>query len=232
LTIFDFFGSKFFSSFGFCCGLSWSHFDRFFFGFAYIECLYFCRGGEYVKGVVYGGLDGIVTSFAVVAGVIGANMDAQVILVLGFAKLLGDALAMGIGDCILRRPDRTFFRYNIIFFFPLTFHNIILPSPDVSTKSELDFALNEQAREAWECKNYLQGEMKEMSELYQKRGMSVEDADEVVAILTKDQGHFVDVMLVEELGIMPPDPDEAIFKTALATFGSFMFFGRTSSLCR
>lgn len=58
------------------------------------------RGGEYVKGIVYGGLDGIVTSFAVVAGVIGANMNAEVILVLGFAKLLGDALAMGIGDCI------------------------------------------------------------------------------------------------------------------------------------
>jgi hypothetical protein len=39
-------------------------------------------GGEYVKGIVYGGLDGIVTSFAVVAGVIGADMNANIVLIL------------------------------------------------------------------------------------------------------------------------------------------------------
>jgi vacuolar iron transporter family protein len=43
--------------------------------------------------------------------------------------------------------------------------------------------------------------------------------------LSKNHEHFVDVMMVEELGIMPPDPDEDQMKMGLVTFGSFCLFG-------
>mmetsp|Transcript_42041 Transcript_42041/g.67586 ORF Transcript_42041/g.67586 Transcript_42041/m.67586 type:complete len:292 (+) Transcript_42041:28-903(+) len=54
--------------------------------------------GDYVKSIIYGGLDGIITTFAIVAGIAGANLDVEVVLVLGFANLIADGLSMGIGD--------------------------------------------------------------------------------------------------------------------------------------
>ncbi len=54
-------------------------------------------GSDYIKSIVFGGLDGIITTFAIVASVVGANLPVQVVLVTGFAKLLGDGLAMGLG---------------------------------------------------------------------------------------------------------------------------------------
>jgi hypothetical protein len=33
-----------------------------------------CRGGEFVKSIVYGSMDGIVTTFSVVSGVVGGNI--------------------------------------------------------------------------------------------------------------------------------------------------------------
>ena len=44
--------------------------------------------GEYVKSIIYGGLDGIITTFAIVAGIAGADLSTEVILVLGFGMLL------------------------------------------------------------------------------------------------------------------------------------------------
>ena len=55
-------------------------------------------GGTYIKDFVYGANDGIVTTFAVVAGVAGASLSSTVILILGFANLLADGLAMAIGN--------------------------------------------------------------------------------------------------------------------------------------
>jgi vacuolar iron transporter family protein len=54
--------------------------------------------GKYVGDMVYGALDGTVTTFAVVSGVHGANLSSSVILILGFANLLGDGLSMAIGN--------------------------------------------------------------------------------------------------------------------------------------
>ncbi|MFH0898945.1 MAG: VIT1/CCC1 transporter family protein [bacterium] len=52
----------------------------------------------YLKSLVYGGLDGIVTTFAVVAGAAGANLAPHIALILGFANLVGDAISMAFGD--------------------------------------------------------------------------------------------------------------------------------------
>lgn len=55
-------------------------------------------GGEIIKDLVYGANDGIVTTFAVVAGVAGANIEASVVLILGFANLFADAISMAAGN--------------------------------------------------------------------------------------------------------------------------------------
>lgn len=55
-------------------------------------------GGTYIKDAVYAGNDGIVTTFAVVAGVAGASLGPVIILVLGFANLLADGFSMATGN--------------------------------------------------------------------------------------------------------------------------------------
>jgi len=53
---------------------------------------------KYLKSIIYGGLDGIITTFAIVAGVAGAGLSASIVLILGFANLIADGISMGIGD--------------------------------------------------------------------------------------------------------------------------------------
>ena len=45
---------------------------------------------HYLPDLVYGANDGIITTFAVVSGVVGAALSETVILILGFANLLAD----------------------------------------------------------------------------------------------------------------------------------------------
>jgi len=55
-------------------------------------------GGTYIRDAVFGANDGIVTTFAVIAGVAGANLPLSTVLILGFANLFADGLAMGLGN--------------------------------------------------------------------------------------------------------------------------------------
>ncbi|MFZ0421324.1 MAG: VIT1/CCC1 transporter family protein [Xanthobacteraceae bacterium] len=56
--------------------------------------------GNYLRDWIYGGIDGAVTTFAIVAGVVGADLSAAVLLILGFANLLADGFAMAAGNYI------------------------------------------------------------------------------------------------------------------------------------
>jgi VIT1/CCC1 family predicted Fe2+/Mn2+ transporter len=55
------------------------------------------RLGPFIQDIVYGGNDGIVTTFAVVAGTVGADMPHYVIIILGLANLLADGTSMATG---------------------------------------------------------------------------------------------------------------------------------------
>mmetsp|Transcript_2727 Transcript_2727/g.3749 ORF Transcript_2727/g.3749 Transcript_2727/m.3749 type:complete len:552 (+) Transcript_2727:233-1888(+) len=61
--------------------------------------------GALVKSMVYGGLDGIITTFAIVATVAGARGHAGLVLVIGAANLIADALSMGVGDYLSERAE-------------------------------------------------------------------------------------------------------------------------------
>ncbi|MDA0314965.1 MAG: VIT1/CCC1 transporter family protein [Bacteroidetes bacterium] len=61
---------------------------------------------EYLKEFVYGGIDGAVTTFAVVAGGYGANLDTGILLILGFANLLADGFSMSVGAYLAAKSER------------------------------------------------------------------------------------------------------------------------------
>lgn len=64
--------------------------------------------GKYIKSIVYGGLDGIVTTFAVVAGSVGGELSLKVILILGFSNLLADGFSMAVGDYLSTKSQNEY----------------------------------------------------------------------------------------------------------------------------
>ena len=148
--------------------------------------------GQYIKSLVYGGLDGIITTFAVVAGVAGASLSSGIVLILGFANVFADGLSMAIGDFL-------------------------------STRAENEYNNAERVREEWEVENLPEGERREMLELYQEKGIPADEARTIVDILQRHKKAWVDIMMVEELGIV--EESESPLKHAFATFISFLVFG-------
>lgn len=65
--------------------------------------------GSYIRSVVYGGLDGIITTFAVVSGVAGAELGSGVILILGISNLLADGFSMATGDYLSTKSEREYY---------------------------------------------------------------------------------------------------------------------------
>jgi vacuolar iron transporter family protein len=51
-----------------------------------------------IEDFVYGATDGAVTTFAIVAGVVGASLSPSIVIILGFANLFADGFAMAVGN--------------------------------------------------------------------------------------------------------------------------------------
>ena len=60
---------------------------------------------SYLRDWIYGGIDGSVTTFAVVTGVGGAALSVRVILILGMANLLADGFSMAASNYLGTRTE-------------------------------------------------------------------------------------------------------------------------------
>lgn len=60
---------------------------------------------KFLPEFVYGGIDGTITTFAIVTGSIGAGFSSTVILILGFANLLADGFSMAVGNYLSRKSE-------------------------------------------------------------------------------------------------------------------------------
>jgi len=153
------------------------------------------NSGELIKSVVLGGLDGIITTFAIVCAVMGSNeLGSKVVILMGISNLIADAISMGLGDYL-------------------------------SEKAEMDYVAKEQKREAWEMKNYLQGEIDEMADIYVSKGFKKDDALDILNKMVQNEQFFLEHMMVQEIGVMPVDPEANPGKKGAVTFLSFIMFG-------
>ena len=64
--------------------------------------------GGHIKSIVFGGMDGIITTFAVVAGAVGGGLGTEVILILGFSSVFADAVSMGVGDALSTKSENEY----------------------------------------------------------------------------------------------------------------------------
>ena len=62
---------------------------------------------HYIRELVYGANDGIITTFAVVAGVAGGGLQLSAVLIIGAANLLADGLSMGVGSYLAIRAHES-----------------------------------------------------------------------------------------------------------------------------
>lgn len=60
---------------------------------------------SYLRDWVYGGIDGSVTTFAVVAGVVGAQLSPGIILIIGMANIVGDGFSMAASNYLGTRTE-------------------------------------------------------------------------------------------------------------------------------
>jgi VIT1/CCC1 family predicted Fe2+/Mn2+ transporter len=88
---------------------------------------------KYLWEFVYWGIDGSITTFAIVSWSVGANLDSGIIVILGFANLLADGFAMSVWSYLssgakgiqvskseqLYRATVTFFAFLLLGFIPL-----------------------------------------------------------------------------------------------------------------
>lgn len=63
---------------------------------------------KYLPDFVYGGIDGSVTTFAIVAGVTGASLSPSIVLILGFANLFADGFSMAVGNYLSTKSKKEY----------------------------------------------------------------------------------------------------------------------------
>jgi vacuolar iron transporter family protein len=68
----------------------------------------------YLPEFVYGGMDGAVTTFAVVAGTVGASLSPGIVIVLGFANLFADGVSMAGSNYLSTKSEQDLAQEEIV----------------------------------------------------------------------------------------------------------------------
>jgi VIT1/CCC1 family predicted Fe2+/Mn2+ transporter len=71
---------------------------------------------RYFPEFVYGGIDGIITTFAIVSASAGAGLSSGIIVILGLANVLADAFSMGSSSFLSNRSDADLQQNKPLFF--------------------------------------------------------------------------------------------------------------------
>ena len=65
-------------------------------------------GGDFIKSLIYGGFDGVITIFAIIAGAQGSNLGTAIIIILGVSGVVGDAFSMAVADYLSTKSTKDY----------------------------------------------------------------------------------------------------------------------------
>ena len=71
------------------------------------------ESGGFVRNTVYGFNDGLTANFGLVAGVVGASIDFEFVLVTGIAGMIADALSMGSSGYLAAKSEQEVYAHEI-----------------------------------------------------------------------------------------------------------------------
>jgi len=143
--------------------------------------------------------DGIITTFAVVAGFTGAQSQGIsqypviIVLIFGFANLLADAFSMGMGNVLSIFADKDVYK-------------------------------TERDKELYEIKNNPEFEKKETIYILRKKGFTEDQAKKITELYSKNENYWADFMMRFELEMPTPEHENPLL-TGFTTFASFVIFG-------
>jgi DNA damage-binding protein 1 len=64
-----------------------------------------------------------------------------------------------------------------------------------------------------------------MVEIYMEKGFARDEAETILTVMARHKDFFIDHMMVQELGIIPPDESDSPAKQGLAMFVAFLVLG-------
>lgn len=152
----------------------------------------------YLKEIVYGGNDGIITTFAVVAGFTGAAVDVRIlpvftVLLFGFANLFADGVSMALGDLL-------------------------------SSRSQLDVYSNEKQKVLAKIRENPEAQFQEALRLLESKGFEFAQARQFASLLRSNESYWVEFMMDQDLRL-PNTASQNTLWMAVVTFFSFVVFG-------
>ncbi len=155
----------------------------------------------YLKEVVYGGTDGIITTFAVVAGFSGAAISGDVattltftvVLLFGLANLLADGVSMGLSNFLSVRTQKDQY---------LVTRGVVKRM----IRSDTD------------------REFKETVELLKDKGFAEQEAVSLAEIYKNNEDYWIDFLVTHKKDMSDPRGENATL-TGLTTFTAFLVFG-------
>ncbi len=157
------------------------------------------RAQEFLKQIVYGGNDGIVTTFAIVAGFAGAGAEGAgqigtlAVLVFGLANLFADGVSMGLGEFLSGRSHR-------------------------------DLHAHKRNREIAALRADPEAGRQDLAEILKAKGLPDDEADTVAARLVRTPEFVADLKMAYTYHMADPDSASPAVD-GLWTFLSFILFG-------
>ncbi len=94
----------------------------------------------------------------------------------------------------------------------------------LALRSQKDYEIQERSREVYEVENFPEAEKEEVKVIFKRWGVSDNDIEKLTESVTKDHKRWVDLMMLEELGIIESEI-ESPWKHGLATFLAFILAG-------
>ena len=58
---------------------------------------------KYYSEIIYGGVDGLITTFAIIAGSLGGSLSNRIVLILGLASIIADGFSMGLSSYLAEK---------------------------------------------------------------------------------------------------------------------------------
>jgi VIT1/CCC1 family predicted Fe2+/Mn2+ transporter len=123
--------------------------------------------------------DGLTVPFAIAAGLVGAAVGTQVVIIGGLAEIAAGSISMGLGGYLSARTDAEHYR--------------------VERRREERETVEVPEQETREVRDILQKDM----------GLDEEETEPVVSSLKQDRDKWVDFMMRFELGLEEPDPQQS-----------------------
>lgn len=156
---------------------------------------------HYLREIVYGGSDGIVTTFTVVAGYTGANVSGSnligltigTVVLFGLANLFSDAMSMGLGDYMSLRSQEDLYH----------------------TTYEKELKHLESSAESFGSR---------IQKKLEEKGFTPKDAKEMVQLFHKNPEFGIE-WVIQEYHRIPNPGDTNPILSAFATIFAFLIFG-------